>query len=81
VEAVRQLAAEKQVPLIDLYALTLAQAESLGPEGCAEIDARLPDGTRDHTHLGAKGREEIGLMAAREFVKVVPAMQKYAGTR
>jgi pectinesterase len=77
VEATRQLAAELKIPLIDLYALTVAQAEKLGPEGCADIDARLPDGTRDHTHLGAKGRQEIGLMAAQEFVKLMPVMRDY----
>ena len=78
VEAVRELAAAQKVPLIDLYSLTLAQAEKLGPEGCAEIDALLPDGKRDHTHLGPKGRQEIGLMAAQEFVKLMPAMRSYA---
>ncbi len=78
VEAVRELAAEKKVPLIDLYSLTLAQAEKLGAEGCAEIDARLPDGKRDQTHLGPKGRQEIGRMAAQEFVKLMPAMRSYA---
>ena len=78
VEAVRELAAALKVPLIDLYALTVAQAETLGPEGCAEIDARLPDGKRDTTHLGPKGRQEIGWMAAQEFVKLMPAMRSYA---
>jgi lysophospholipase L1-like esterase len=75
VEAVRALAAEKQIPLIDLYALTLAQAEKLGPEGCAEIDARDKDGKRDTTHLGPRGRQEIGVMAAQEFVKLFPALR------
>jgi lysophospholipase L1-like esterase len=77
VEAVRALAGERKIPLIDLYALTVAQAERLGAEGCADIDARLPDGQRDHTHLGPKGRQEIGRMAAQEFVKLMPAMRKY----
>jgi lysophospholipase L1-like esterase len=77
VEAVRDLAAEQKLPLIDLYSLTVAQAEKLGPEGCAEIDARLPDGKRDHTHLGPKGRQEIGRMAAQEFVKLMPAVRSY----
>jgi lysophospholipase L1-like esterase len=77
VEAVRELAAAQKVALIDLYSLTLAQAERLGSEGCAEIDARLPDGKRDRTHLGPKGRREIGLLAAQEFVKVIPAMRDY----
>lgn len=74
---VRFLAMEKKVPLIDLYALTLAQAERLGPEGCVEIDARDKNGKRDHTHLGPKGQQEIGAMAARELGKVVTALQNY----
>ena len=78
VEAVRELAMELKVPLVDLYLATLDQAEKLGPEGCAEIDARLPDGKRDTTHLGPRGRQEIGRMAAQEFVKLMPAMQAYA---
>ena len=78
VEAVRELAAAQNVPVIDLYSLTLSQAEKLGSDGCAEIDARLPDGKRDQTHLGPKGRQEIGRMAAQEFVKLMPAMRDYA---
>jgi pectinesterase len=78
VEAVRELAMEFKVPLVDLYRETLAQAERLGSDGCAEIDARLPDGKRDTTHLGPRGREEIGRMAAQEFVKLMPAMRVYA---
>ena len=78
VEAVRELAMQLKVPLVDLYLATLEQAEKLGPEGCAEIDARLPDGKRDTTHLGPKGRQEIGRMAAQEFVRLMPAMRDYA---
>jgi lysophospholipase L1-like esterase len=78
VTEVRAIAAEKNVPLIDLYSLTLEQAEKLGPEGCAEIDALDKDGKRDHTHLGPKGRQETGAMAARELERVVPALRPYA---
>lgn len=70
VEAARQVATEKNVPLIDLYTATLNQAEALGPEGCKQIDALTKDGKPDHTHLGPKGRMEIGALAAREFLKV-----------
>jgi lysophospholipase L1-like esterase len=77
VETVRTLAMELRVPLVDLYSLTLSQAETLGNDGCAEIDARLPDGKRDRTHLGPRGRQEIGLMAAQEFVKLFPALRAY----
>ncbi|HWD00685.1 MAG TPA: rhamnogalacturonan acetylesterase [Candidatus Sulfopaludibacter sp.] len=77
VEAVRKLAAEQNVPLLDLYSLTLAQAEKLGPAGCEEINAVDKAGKSDHTHLGPKGRQEIGLMAAREFVKAAPKLKPW----
>ena len=70
VQAAHDVAAAKNVPLMQMYELTLAQAEALGPEGCAAIDAVDKDGRRDHTHLGPKGRQEIGILAAREFLKV-----------
>jgi len=76
VEVVRSLAAEKGVPLIDAYALTLEQAEKLGPAGCEEIDARDKDGKPDHTHLGPKGRAEIGAMVARELVRLEAVLEK-----
>jgi lysophospholipase L1-like esterase len=72
VEAAREVAAQKKVPLIDLYTGTLRQAEALGPDGCAEIDALDPAGKRDHTHLGPKGRTTIGAIAAAEFLKLFP---------
>jgi lysophospholipase L1-like esterase len=77
VEAVRLVAVEKKVPVMDLYNLTLAQAEQLGPDGCLEIDAVDPTGKPDHTHLGPKGRQEIGAMAARELIRAAPALQPY----
>ena len=78
VEAVRALAAEKKVPLIDLYALTREQAEKLGPAGCEEIGALDKDGKPDHTHLGPKGRQEIGAMAARELMRVESVLRPNA---
>ena len=77
VRAVRSLGSDEHVPVLDLYSLTLAQAEALGPAGCEEIDARDKDGKRDHTHLGPKGRRDIGIMAARAFVQAFPDLQKY----
>jgi len=75
VKATRAVAKEKNVPLMDLYALTQAQAEKLGARGVLDIDAVDKDGKPDGTHLGPVGRNEIGLIAAREFVRVVPAMR------
>ncbi|HVW08651.1 MAG TPA: pectinesterase family protein [Bryobacteraceae bacterium] len=81
VEATRAVAREKNVPLMDLYNLTRAEAEKRGPDGCLEIDAVGADGKPDTTHLGPIGRNEIGAIAAKEFVRVVPAMRPMlAGT-
>ena len=77
VEATRKLAAEYGVPLMDLYALTLAHAERLGPAAMEGIDAVAKDGTPDRTHLGPKGRAELGRIAALEFVRAVPAMKAH----
>ena len=75
VEELRKLAAEKQVALIDLYALTLQQAEKLGKAQADSIGRKDEQGKQDNTHLGPRGQFEIGQMAAREFLKVAPAMQ------
>jgi len=77
VAEVRKLAVEKNVPLIDLYALTLAQSESLGTAGTAALNAVTKEGKPDTTHLSATGRQEIGVRAAREFVRVAPTIKAY----
>ncbi len=77
VAEVRRLAVEEKAPLIDLYALTLAQSEALGPEGAKSLGARTKDGKLDTTHLSAIGRQEIGSIAAREFVRLEPTLKGY----
>lgn len=77
VDVVRRIAAEKNVPLIDLYELTRAQAEKAGPVGALEIGRKLPNGQQDTTHLGPKGQREIGRMVAREFARLEPAVQRF----
>jgi lysophospholipase L1-like esterase len=67
VEEVRRVAAEEKVALIDLYALTLAQCEALGPAGCAKLNAKAADGSPDTTHLSPKGQAEIGAIVAQKF--------------
>lgn len=51
VEAVRKLAAEKNIPLIDLHALSLACCEKIGPAETAKLNPVKPDGSPDTTHL------------------------------
>jgi lysophospholipase L1-like esterase len=74
---VRKIASEKNVPLMDMYALTLAQSESLGPEGSKVLGATTKEGKLDTTHLNAMGRQEIGVIAAREFVRLEPTLKPY----
>jgi lysophospholipase L1-like esterase len=77
VAEVRKIATEKNVPLMDLYALTLAQSETLGPEGSKALGATTKDGKLDTTHLSAVGRQEIGVIAAREFVRLEPGLRTF----
>jgi lysophospholipase L1-like esterase len=81
VEEVRKIAAEKNVMLIDLYALTLAQAEALKPQDRESLNAKKPDGTTDTTHLGPKGRREIGAIVAKQFEIVVSQFLLITGTK
>jgi PelA/Pel-15E family pectate lyase len=74
VEALRRLAREKSVPLIDLYAMTLEQTERLGPAAADSLGRNDDQGKPDRTHLGPKGQTEIGVMAAREFVRIAPQL-------
>jgi len=71
-EAVRRLAVERQVALIDLYTLTREQAERLGPAGSEALGRTDAEGKPDRTHLGPKGQTEIGAMAAQELARVAP---------
>ena len=71
VEEVRKIAQEQKVYLIDLYAMTLAQAEALPASERESLNAIPTDGKSDTTHLGPKGQREIGAMAAEQFYTVV----------
>jgi pectinesterase len=72
VEAVRALAAEKHVPLVDLFAISLADAENAGDDVWADLSPRDDKGQVDRTHLNAKGSDVVGRMVAEALVEVVP---------
>ena len=71
-DATRKVAAERKTGLIDLYTLTKAQTEQLGPAGSETLGRLDAQGKPDRTHLGPKGQTEIGVMAAREFARIAP---------
>jgi pectinesterase len=74
VDAVRALAVEKHVPLIDLHAISLADAEQAGDDVWADLSPRDDKGQVDRTHLNAKGGEVVGRMIAEALVKAVPEL-------
>jgi pectinesterase len=74
VDAVRALAAEKHVPLIDLHAISLSDAEQAGDDVWADLSPRDDKGEVDRTHLNAKGGEVVGRMVAEALRKAVPEL-------
>jgi lysophospholipase L1-like esterase len=80
VEATKRVAAEKKVPLVDLNARSIEQAERLGPAGFAEMEpeGKTP-GSKDHTHLNARGAELVAPLVVAELRKVAPDLAKLIG--
>lgn len=72
-EIVRQIAAEKNVPLIDLHARSIKRYDKLGRDGCLEFEPPKGDGF-DHTHLNAKGSEVFGRIVADQLRRAVPEL-------
>src|SRR4051812_48911550 len=77
VEAVRAVASEKHVPLIDLFAISRADAEHAGDDVWADLSPRDDQGQVDRTHLNAKGSDVVGRMVADALVHAVPALQRF----
>ncbi|MFG2823011.1 rhamnogalacturonan acetylesterase [Kitasatospora sp. NPDC048365] len=74
-QAMRDLAAAEQVPLIDLQALSLAAWQRLGPEGTKAYflwlaaGGNYPAGVADNTHFQAHGAIELARTVARELLR------------
>jgi pectinesterase len=80
VEAVRALAKAKRVPLVDLHAISLADAEHAGDEVWADLSPRDGKGQVDRTHLNAKGSEVVGRMVVEALRQAVPALAPHFRT-
>jgi pectinesterase len=74
VEAVRAVAKDKQVPLVDLHAISLADAEAAGDDVWADLSPRDDKGLVDRTHLNAKGSAVVARMVADRLRSVVPEL-------
>lgn len=76
-EDIRQIAREKNVPLIDLHARSIELCEQLGPEKCYEFSpTKVVNGTNvyDGTHLVGVGRVMFARLVVEELRKAVPAL-------
>jgi len=75
---VRKIAAEKNVPLVDLQARSIELCESLGPEKCLEFSPLKTnaDGkiTHDGTHLNEKGYVLFAQLVVDELRRNVPEL-------
>jgi DNA sulfur modification protein DndE len=75
-QAVREVAAEQRVPLVDLQQTTAALLDGAGPERSKALfgwvapgtNAMCPQGLTDDTHLSVAGATEVARLAARGIV-------------
>lgn len=82
VNAVRKLAEEEDIPLIELYQPSVELANKLGPEGCREISPKqsLPTGKPDCSHLNARGSRMIAKIVVLGFLELYPELAPYFPT-
>lgn len=75
VEAMKLVAAEMDVPLVDLHARSREFVEKMSAEDLAAMNppGKTPDAP-DHTHLTERGGEMIAPLVVAELVKVAPEL-------
>ena len=74
VEIIRQIAAEKKIPLVELHDRSKALCEQLGLEGCHAFSPKKEKDAYDGTHLNAKGSLMFARLVVDELRKAVPAL-------
>ena len=73
VEAMKKLAAEKNVPLLDLHDRSLEFCEKIGESETAKLNP-LKDGKPDTTHLNNAGKMAFARLVVEELRKTVPEL-------
>ena len=80
-EAVKAVADEKKIPVIDLHARSIELLERLGPQASAEFDPKPKESAKaappDKTHLSPRGSEVFGGVVADELKKAEPSLRRY----
>lgn len=77
VDAVRALAKEKNVPLVDLHAISKEDAEQTGDDVWADLSPRDDKGQVDRTHLNGKGSAVVAQFVVDALREVVPELRPY----
>ena len=62
------------MPLVDLHAISKADAEQAGDDVWADLSPRDDKGVVDRTHLNAKGGGVVGRMVVDALLTAVPAL-------
>ena len=73
VEAMKRVAAEKNVPLLDLHARSVELCEKIGPAETAKFNP-VKDGKPDTTHLNAGARVVFARLVVEDLRKAVPEL-------
>jgi len=76
-EAVKRVAAEKHVPVIDLHASSTELCERLGPEKCAALNPKDKNGKPDTTHLDAHGSVLFAQLVIEDLRKLAPQLAPF----
>ena len=77
VEVVKQIAKEKNVPLLDLHASSKELCEQWGKEKCLEFSPVKDNNQPDNTHLNAKGSVIFARLVVEELGRVVPELKSF----
>lgn len=72
-KAMKEVGAEKQVPVIDLHTSSGELFQRIGVAGCAELDNK----PGDHTHFNEKGARAMADLVMKELPAVAPALQSH----
>ncbi len=75
-QAVRELAREKDVPLIDLHTSSIELLNQLGPAE-SETLGPIVDGRPDRTHLSPKGQAVMAAVVADLLGEAVPELGRH----
>mgnify|MGYP003591768361 CR=1 FL=1 len=71
-DAVRAVALERRVRLLDLHRLSIEAVDAMSPSEVAALGVPKEDGTLDRTHLSPEGSALFGALVAHELAHLLP---------